>query len=345
MKYKMTPALLVAIVFMAALVYLFGNTESDSDSRIGQKLYPELNALLESVDKISILTSDHQATIEKTDGMWKVADRDGYPASFEILSQFLDSLQQARYQEKKTSKPENHEQMGLSDPDAENSTARGVKVFSGDQQLAALILGKSSSQLDGTYFRFFDDDQVWLMDQSLTAVANPAEWLEPGIIDIPEEDIVKVIQRNASGDSITVTRTDGAASNFMPAKIPAGKKLKYPAAANQLGRALVNVNLEDVQKAGDFDWSGANTTDFYTSKNLHLTIRSKDIEGKYYIAVTADVTEQSEQNEQAAKLSARLTPWIYLVSKITYDDFARTGSDLFDDQVKDADSSKAGNQE
>lgn len=331
----MTQVLLLAIVIMLAMVYLVKDTDNESDSQIGQNLYPDLQDQLSSVDRISIDSGDNLATIVKSEGIWQVSNRLGYPASFEMLSNFLDSLQSAKYLEKKTSRPENHARLGLLDPAVENSESRGVKVFSGDQQLASLIVGNSSSHLGGTYFRFTNDDQVWLMDQTLGAVADPAAWLEPIIIDIPEEDIVKVVQSSAAGDVITVVREADVTSNFIPEIIPAGKKLKYATVANQLGRSLVNVNLDDIRVEGDLDWSGANKTEFFGNRNLHITVLSKEFAGNYYLGFSSRGLDEKESTEYASELAAKLSPWVFQVSEYTYEDFAKTGTDLFEDEASD----------
>lgn len=335
MNDKMTQVLLLAIVLMLALVYVLKDSGSESGSEIGQNLYPDLQDQLSSVDRISINSGDNLATIVKSEGKWQVSNRLGYPASFEMLSNFLNNLQAAKYLEKKTSKPENHARLGLSDPAIENSESRGVKVFSGDQELASLIVGNSSSHLDGTYFRFSNDDQVWLMDQALGAVADPAAWLESIIIDIPEEDIVKVVQSSATGDVIAVVREGDVSSNFIPEIIPAGQKLKYATVANQLGRSLVNVNLEDIRVEGDLDWTGANKTEFFGNKNLHITVLSKEFEGKYYLGFSSRSLDEKESGEYALELAAKLSPWVFQVSEFTYEDFAKTGTDLFEDDESD----------
>jgi hypothetical protein len=322
---------------MSALVYLVTDSGSQSVSEIGQKLYPDLRSQLATVEKVTVRSGDNQSTIVNADGVWRVSDRLNYPASFEMISNLFDSLGSAKYLEKKTSRPENHARLGLSDPSAEGSEASVVKAFSGDQQLAALILGDTSSHLDGTYFRFENDDQVWLMDQTPRAVADPAEWLEPVIINIPEEDIDKVVQSNASGDQITIARESNESSNLVPEVIPKGKKLKYATVANQLGRALVNVNLEDVRAADEFDWSGANKTEFFGKNNLHLTVLSREHEGKYYLAFSSRPQRDEEPDETATELNARLAAWVFQVSEYTYEDFAKTEADLFEDEESDAD--------
>jgi hypothetical protein len=337
MNSKLTHGLLLAIVLMLALVYMVTRTGNDSGSEIGQNLYPDLRDQLATVDRVSVSSGDRQATIVKSEGIWRVSDRFDYPASFEMVSNLLNSLKSAKYLERKTSKSENHARLGLSDPAAEDSESSTVKVFSGDQQLAALILGNSSSHLGGTYFRFIEDDQVWLMDQTPGAVAGTADWLEPVIVNIAEEDIVKVIQSSASGESITVVREADAASNFVPVNVPAVKKLKYPSVANQLGRSLVNVNLEDVRAAGEFDWSGANKTEFFSKDNLHLTVLSKQLEENYYLGFASRVLDEEGSDQQAVELAAKLTAWVFQVSEYTYKDFAKTGTDLFEDEVSDQD--------
>jgi len=332
MNNRLTQGLLLAIVLMLALVILNTELDNESGSKIAQNIFPELRGQLAVVDRVSVSSGDSQATIVKSEGNWQVSNRLDYPASFEMLSNLLNSLKSAKYLERKTSRPKNHTRLGLADPAAENSESSVVNIFSGDHQLAALILGNSASHLDGTYFRFIDDDQVWLMDQTPRAVADPAEWLEPVIVNIPEEDIVKVVQNAASGETITVVREADALSNFIPEIIPKGKKLKYATVANQLVRSLVNVNLEDVRVEAEFDWTGANKTEFFSNRNLRMSVLSKEHEGNYYLGFSSHVLDDNESGEYAAELATRLTPWVFQVSKYTYEDFAKTGNDLFEDE-------------
>jgi hypothetical protein len=250
-----------------------------------------------------------------------------------MLSDFLNNLQQAKFLEKKTARAENHVRLGLSDLSVSESKSREVKVYVGDELLASLLVGNSASHSNGSYFRFTGEDQVWLMDKQLEAEAEPADWLDPVIIDIAEENVTKVVQSNTSGELISVTREDQEddLSNFVPQSIPPGKKLIYPTAANKLARALVNMNLEDVLPVGDMDWSDANKTEFSLKSGLQFAVLSKAVDGKHWLRFNFAADQEKDSADATSKLLTSLGPWAFAVSEITFKDFSTSSEDLFDD--------------
>ncbi len=334
---NMTKVLLLLTVLMAAVLIVHLQSGENSDTRIGEPVFPNLKSKLNEVVNFR-LRSNSQETVITTDGsVWKVQGKSGYAADFIKLSEFLRGLADARYQEKKTARAENHQQLGLMAVDQQASSAVAVTVSGDNEQLADLLLGNASAHMEGRYVRFPNQDQVWLIDKDLDISADPASWLEHVIVDVPEQDVEQVVQSSYDADPFILVREGEQYGDLQIKDMPADRKLLYPSVANELGRALVNLRLKDVSVDQEIDWSKANKTDFTCKNNLQLVVWSIEEEGRYFLKLSAQVRDTESDDSQVTALDARLRPWTYEVSKLTFQQFGKQLSDFL---VEDADQTK-----
>ncbi|MBD3648698.1 MAG: DUF4340 domain-containing protein [Pseudomonadales bacterium] len=314
----------LAILVMAMAAYL-GQRQSETGENIGQPVLPGLQENLERLQRVEIRSHDAGTTLIREDAAWQVEQRDGYPVDFPGLAALLDSIREARYEEKKTSRPDNFAVLGLQDIDENSSKAVLVRLSTGDDQYA-LMIGERGSGGRGQLVRKPDEQQVWLVNETIEVDADPVGWLDPVIIDVAEEEIESV--RYTNGEEILEVRRSESGEGFEVANLPTGEALRYPTVADQLARALVNVRLKDVRRAGALPADTAMAT-FDLAGERQVTVNAWQEDERHFLAF-----ERSGGEEQRD-----LSAWHFEVSNSTFDKFTRTMADMIKaDEEGNADS-------
>jgi|TARA_Y100000310_G_scaffold344219_2_gene455792 hypothetical protein len=354
---------ILAAIIAVSVVIVFASSRSTEpvDPLLGTPVFPGLNDALGELRQVDIVTGKDEINLALLEDGWVVTNRDGYPASFDKLSSLLDNLTEADFAERKTSKPEYFDRLGLRDLDDQESEAVKLKIVTGGQEPRELLVGKAASSRSGQYFRFLGEQQAWLMNAQLDVETDAEEWLEPAIINIDSERVRKVTHTSASGEQLTVVREGGEAENFEVVDLPADKKLKYGTVANALGRSLVNVRLKDVRKADGFDLSDSGKAEYWCKNGLVVSVLTKEMDGQYYLSFAVDAGEASEVvandsdepdsneapasgsetdegsnqpdlAEEVAGLKKDLDAWVFEVTQFTFDEFTKTLADMVEEE-------------
>ena len=71
------------------------------------------------------------------------------------------------------------------------------------------------------------------------------------IVDVRSERVREVTITHPDGEVVRLSKTGAELANFEVADVPNGRELSYPGVANVVGNALRELNLEDVEPAGD----------------------------------------------------------------------------------------------
>src|ERR1041385_5251235 len=89
MKRKQLFILLVLVVALGAVGYILRRNEipQGGSPAIGKKLFPNLP--INDVAQINIKQATNELTLAKKDNLWRVRERNDYPASFSEISGFL----------------------------------------------------------------------------------------------------------------------------------------------------------------------------------------------------------------------------------------------------------------
>ncbi len=354
MNSKTIGILAAIIVVSMAISYLSGRSKETGDPLLGTPVFSDLKDMLDEVKQVDIITRESEVNLALRENLWVVKNRDDYPASFDKLSDLLDNLTQANFAEKKTSKPEYFDRLGLRDLDHEESQAVKVTIMTPAEEPLELLVGNAATNRDGQYFRFPQEQQAWMMSTEFDVETDAEDWLKPTIINIDSERVRKVTQTSASGEQLTVVREAGEDENFDVVDLPAQKKLKYGTIANELGRSLVNVRLKDVKKADGFDFSGGGKAEYWCKDGLAVSVLTKKADGQYYLSFSFEagaVIEESDEEpaaeqelaseqqsdratlaEEVAKLNEDLDSWVFEVTQFTFDDFTKTLDDLVEEK-------------
>ena len=173
-----------------------------------------------SIEKLVIKSSKGSVTLQKVNGIWTVAERDGYPADFSKIRDLIRSIWEFKVVRELEVGASQFGRLHILPPDKGEEGGVQLDMLDGAGKLIkTLILGKSlasdqeqESEASDPSGRFVYDpsekDKVYLSSESFYSVdPSPQNWLDKDFIK-PEG--VKEITRNSGGKAVgwEITRKD-----------------------------------------------------------------------------------------------------------------------------------------
>ena len=235
MNRKQFIVLLAVVAVIAAagwVVYQRGNSSwQQANQAIGGKLLPNLQ--VNDVAQISIQSATNRVIVEKTNGLWRVRERAGYPADFSRVSGVLTKLADLKIVQDEEIGPSQLGRFDLLPPDA--AANGGTEVEIKDQSgktLASVLLGKVHSNQqgggegwpDGRYVKTGSGQQVALISDPLDNIQpKPEDWLDKTFFRIQNPRMIEVTFPAAT-NSWELTRSS-ATNNWELADAKPGEKL------------------------------------------------------------------------------------------------------------------------
>lgn len=332
----------VALALLAVLGQRGGGDTSIAGATAGSAVLPGLAQGIDEVVGITVTGAggERLVTLESGEDGWRVAERDGYPAATSRVNALLIDLAEARIVEEKTADPAFYDRLGV-EPLAD-ATATGLElgIESADGSRRALILGDAYGN-DERYARAADGERSVLIDRDPDVARDPADWVEPVIVDIAAERIRRVAIAHADGETLVLEKPDPAAANFDVVDLPAGRELDYAGVANVTAEVLEALNLDEVaprdpEAAASVALAVAEFTGF-DGLVVTVTARAAD-EGAAWLEFAAGTAAAAAEAEaaavsdavaaEAAALNARLGAWRYRIPAFKYSQLTRRLEDL-----------------
>lgn len=267
-----------------------------------ERLFPGLEARINDVASLTVQKGDQTYTIARAAagnadaasgaGAWVLADRGGFPASFEKVKQNIVGIALLTPLEQKTSNPALYEKIGVQDPGpaAVNTALVTLKDAHGNE-LASVIFGNSRFGGDpAVYVRRRGEPESWLCKGSFDWPAHPTGFTDPQIMSLARERIRSVTITHPDGSAVVVSRATPSDANFSVAGVPEGRELKYETVANPIGSALSFMSLEDVRPRSEVEFPADATVvaEFVAFDGLTVTVRTTKKDGKTW--ATFDVS-------------------------------------------------------
>jgi hypothetical protein len=181
--------LLLAAIACLALAACAGDTASTEKP----KLFPGLDKAQANVESMQLRGAGNRplVSLERRNGAWRVAERNGWPADEGRISQYLFVLAQARRMEAKTSDPKLYSRLGVEAVSAVD--AKGSELtLSGKGVRSRLLIGNEHPRLDGYYVRVDGEAGAWLTDLPVYFDPDPRVWLDRRLVDVPLARIARV---------------------------------------------------------------------------------------------------------------------------------------------------------
>jgi hypothetical protein len=255
----------------------------------GTLAFPGLVESLNDLKSIKIIHKDDAFTLQSTGNGWVFVERDSFPVQDDKIGELVIKLSRMEKIEPKTKLAERYGRLDLIYPeDKVDTRAKAVEFLNADgETVAGLLVGKRKFTLGssegGTYVLFPDDTQAWLVTGELNPGARARDWLVREISDIKDKDIKRVTVTHPDGEVLAISKASAEDTNYAVEDIPAGMEILRDTIANDGGRVLSNLLLDDVKTRADVEFPEEKT----------ITAIFEGFEG---FTVTVDLIEDGDQN-------------------------------------------------
>lgn len=337
------------IAVLAAAVVILEEQASVTTSVERTALYPDIGPQIDRVSEIGVKSADSEVTVRRDGDAWVVPAKHNYRADRALVREVLLAFTRMEAVEPKTSDPALYSWLGLRDVGVEGSKAVQLSLkHAGGQTIASLLIGDRGAarsvygQNGGgarAYVRKAGDAQSWLALGVPEVSADPASWVDDGLLTLPRERIKRIVVSPASGKELKLYRNSPADDEFTIAGMPKDRKAKAAMGPDSVAAALAFLSFDDVQPVDAVDWEGAIRAVFTAFDGLELTIRIKDGWARFEAAYRLDVAEEGEGaavlpespadgEAEAERLNARYGAWAYKLPDYKVKDITPTLGDL-----------------
>jgi len=232
----------LAVGLIAGALY-WSRSEQPIGIEAKSHVLPGLAPRQERIDSIRVLGAGNAplVSLKKRAGVWRVLERNSWPADAGKVSQTLFLLAQARLLEAKTANPAQFPKIGVEA--LSDRGAQGMEIWlDGDGAPLRLLIGHIHVNRDGNYVRVGDAAQSWLTDRLLDISRDPVEWLDHHLIDRPLARISQVQIDSADGNGYALAFRD---DRFRLVGIPSGA-MRDSHAGDAMAGFLEQLDFDDV---------------------------------------------------------------------------------------------------
>ncbi len=263
MKPKTLVILLVILVVLAGAgaLLMYSQDAGSPSGAMGAVLFEELPA--NEIASIVIETPTTAVSLKKEPDGWVVAERDGYPADFAKIADFVRKLKAVKVGRKFDAPDEVLRRLSLKAPgdgdvpEGEKGTA--VRMTDGEGAMVLeMTLGSTRQQdpekgpPDGQYIMVSGSPQVYLIDTILSSFeTGPAEWLEKSPVKVAADDIRRITCRGPGGTDVRYVFERPEKGKDFELKAPETDRPVKRSSLNRLSNALSSLKISDVQPASD----------------------------------------------------------------------------------------------
>jgi len=332
---------LILVVVLAALVGLAfwkrdANLQKTNSAKLvgapmRELLLPDLKAKANDIRKARVTDGDKKVNLALAGDKWTVAERDGYPASFDKLAKLVTDLAELKIAKKDVLGKSALGDAKLDMPTGQADDAKGGVLVEfldeKDQPIASLLLGANrQSTTVGQQQQMFgggsnerivrvlnaqDGDTVWWVNNQFYDLSAKAEdWILKSFLDIQKIKSVEITTPKAE-DNWKASRKDADSDFALDGAVP-GDELDNSKAS--LSGLLSAASFTDVltkeQAKPDFmkdAWKAKITTFDGFTYNLLVLKKGEASDEKHYlsVAVNADIpqarTPEKDEKEEDKK--------------------------------------------
>ena len=247
-----------------------GACAGDTASTEKAKLFPGLDKTQADVASLQLRGAGNRTlvSLERRNGSWQVAERNGWPADAGRISQYLFVLSQARRMEAKTSDSKLYSRLGVEAIGAADAKSAEL-TLSGKGVRSRLLIGNEHLRLEGYYVRVDGEVTAWLTDLPVYFDPDPRVWLDRRLLDIPLARIARV---RISGVGDTPFSLSHREDRFRLDDAPAAA-MRDSHQGDVIASALDQLYLEDLA-ADAGDTPGIRTLDYATVDGLLLQVQA-----------------------------------------------------------------------
>jgi hypothetical protein len=301
-----------------------------------------------AIGSIVVQAGGNTVTLARQDGGFVVLEKEKYPARIKQINYLISTCLDIQTAELITSDKANFAELGVSD-DKQAITA--VKFLKPDKSIiAGILIGKHSSDTQGTYVRLVSSDKVYRSKKALWLPPAVMDYIDTILTEVNREDIIKISVDGPDGSYVIMRDPD---RSYGLKNVPAGKTSK-PDMVAKVFNALTALVIDDVKKdSGNLKFDKTYVCELKDSTvyTIHLTSKGN----KTFAKCAADFTDKSavlkkmgvesdaELKAKEAKLLARdkaedfirkTQGWVYEIPEGKAIDLMRKFADMIEDEPK-----------
>jgi hypothetical protein len=292
-------------------------------------LMPELEKNIDNVGAVIIRSKGQSFKVQLENGNWVMPNKYNYPVSSTKIRQLVQNSAKIKILEAKTSQEANLATLGLDDPEKSESNAVRIALLSvdGKTTYADYIKGInrkgiSGNSRDEVYARLFNSNQAYLVHGELNFDLGSNTLLggENLAITYDKLQTISFDYPAISTDNFTISKAMPTDLDFAITE-PAGRVIKNFGKVSSISTSLEYMDLQDIVKREEFQVKEPETIIKYKTFNgLTLEVNLFKQNDENWLTFTASADEKNQQaSEDAAKITALTSPWVYKV------DFKSTG--------------------
>lgn len=285
MNRKQFIVLLVLVLVLGGAAWLHYHRQeagwNQQSPEVGRKLLSDFQ--VNDVAQIRIEQGTNELTLAKTNGIWRVAQRDDYPANFSEISQFLLKLRDLKIVQTEEVGPSQLPRLNLAAPGQGTNAATLLEFRDANgQPMHTLWLGRTHTQQtsqpspeqaepgwpDGRYVLTDSNSAtVAVISDPLNEVAPaPDQWLDKTFFQIEKPQSISVIFSKAT-NSWALTRSSET-NDWELADAKPGEKLDSSRVSETVG-SFSSPSFEDVA-------TGLNPEQMGLNRPTHVEIKTFD---------------------------------------------------------------------
>lgn len=331
--------LIVAAALIVAARWSGGRRLVRSTPAAGQELLPALD--LNAIAALEVVGADGAALrLARRDNVWVVTNAFGYPADFEKLRSRLLALKDLKLGQL---------QRGMALGTNDITRVRLLDARGG--QLAGLTLGARRQARgagpmggygpgEGRYVSRDGSGDVRLVKESLDEWSASAEnWLDTQLLNIPADDIAAIELRDPAGATVRLDRGAGSLKleglDEERESFDSSRAYGIESAFNYLRFNSVADPALDERQTGLATGHQFSVTlkngESYAARIGDSPAGSSDRYLKLAVALAPATTNdaaRAEQEKRVAELSAKLSPWTFLISSYTAGNMTHSRTNL-----------------
>lgn len=315
---------LITVFTVAIAAWVVGSRPTIEASDFdGTLAFPGLVDTLNDVKKIRISHKDGEFNLELSENGWVFRERDNYPVQDDKIGELLVKLTRMEKVEPKTKLSERYDRLDLLHVEEKGDTrAKVIELFNvGGESIASLLVGKRKFTLGssegGTYVLFPTDSQAWLVTGELNPGARARDWLVREISDIKDNDIRSVSIQHPDGEMLTISKENPEDSNYTVEGIPDGMELRRDTIANDGGRVLSNLLLDDVKNASlvEFPTEQMITATFRGFNDFSIIVELIEDDDVNWLRFRGEIHSQEDESKDwssiISELNNKASGWVY----------------------------------
>lgn len=235
---------IVALGLLAGYLWLARERQPEPVQR--QVWLPELQAdAVAQLQSIELkVAGEPRVRLARQEGAWVLPAKEGYAADAGTVAELLRALREAEQVEPRTANPALHARLGLAEEGAPGERATRLKLGLGESSLE-LRIGNPAARGEGQLVRRAGDDQVWLINRTLALPGAELAWLDRRVTLIPFASVRELDVHYAGGERLTLYRDSAEQPNLQVRQLPAGRALRFEAAANGMATLFSSLQFTD----------------------------------------------------------------------------------------------------